>query len=56
MKNISRRLNDADLVKVIGKVIQVVGLIIEAQVQGVSIGDLCTHQNGKGETMNLLRK
>ena len=31
-----------DLVKVIGKVIQVVGLISEAQVQGVSIGDLCT--------------
>ena len=31
----------ADLVKVIGKVMQVVGLIIEAQVQGVSIGDLC---------------
>ncbi len=30
-----------DLVKVIGKVIQVVGLIIEAQVGGVSIGDLC---------------
>jgi len=32
----------ADLSKVIGKVIQVVGLITEAQVQGVSIGDLCT--------------
>lgn len=33
---------EADLVRVIGKVIQVVGLIIEAQVGGVSIGDLCT--------------
>jgi len=33
-----------DLVKVIGKVIQVVGLIIEAQVQGVSVGDLCSIQ------------
>ncbi|MDI6731478.1 MAG: flagellar protein export ATPase FliI [Candidatus Margulisbacteria bacterium] len=32
----------ADLVKVIGKVIQVVGLIIEAQVGGVSVGDLCS--------------
>lgn len=31
----------ADLVKVIGKVVQVVGLIIEAQVGGVSVGDLC---------------
>jgi flagellum-specific ATP synthase len=31
-----------DLVKVIGKVVQVVGLIIEAQVGGVSVGDLCT--------------
>ena len=33
-------------VKVIGKVIQVVGLIIEAQVQGVSIGDLCVVKLG----------
>jgi flagellum-specific ATP synthase len=32
----------AELVKVIGKVVQVVGLIIEAQVGGVSVGDLCT--------------
>lgn len=32
----------ADLVRVIGKVVQVVGLIIEAQVQGVSVGDLCS--------------
>ncbi|OGB90243.1 flagellar protein export ATPase FliI [candidate division WOR-1 bacterium RIFCSPHIGHO2_01_FULL_53_15] len=31
----------ADLVKVIGKIVQVVGLIIEAQVGGVSVGDLC---------------
>ncbi len=31
-----------DLVKVIGKVIEVIGLIIEAQLGGVSIGDLCT--------------
>ena len=32
----------ADLVQVIGKVSQVVGLVIEAQVGGVSIGDLCS--------------
>lgn len=31
-----------DLVKVIGKIVQVVGLIIEAQVGGVSVGDLCS--------------
>lgn len=31
----------AELVKVVGKVIHVVGLIIEAQVEGVSIGELC---------------
>lgn len=30
-----------DLLKVIGKVIQVVGLVVEARVQGVSIGELC---------------
>jgi flagellum-specific ATP synthase len=44
-----RTLERADLVKVIGKVIQVVGLIIEAQVQGVSIGDLCSIFIGKEE-------
>jgi len=32
----------SDLVRVIGKVVQVVGLIIEAQVGGVSVGDLCS--------------
>lgn len=32
----------AEMVKVIGKVVQVVGLIIEAQVGGVSVGDLCS--------------
>ena len=30
-----------DLLKVIGKVSHVVGLVIEAQVQGVSVGELC---------------
>jgi len=37
-----RAIERTDLVKVIGKVVQVVGLIIEAQVGGVSVGDLCT--------------
>ncbi|MGB9613090.1 MAG: EscN/YscN/HrcN family type III secretion system ATPase, partial [Candidatus Margulisiibacteriota bacterium] len=37
-----KAIDRADLVKVIGKVVQVVGLIIEAQVGGVSVGDLCT--------------
>ncbi|MFA6431461.1 MAG: EscN/YscN/HrcN family type III secretion system ATPase, partial [Candidatus Margulisiibacteriota bacterium] len=37
-----RVIDRTDLVRVIGKVVQVVGLIIEAQVGGVSVGDLCT--------------
>jgi flagellum-specific ATP synthase len=37
-----KAIDHADLVKVIGKVVQVVGLIIEAQVGGVSVGGLCT--------------
>lgn len=43
-----RAVEQADSVKVIGKVIQVVGLILEAQVQGVSIGDLCVISVDKG--------
>jgi len=37
-----KAVDKTDLVKVIGKVVQVVGLIIEAQVGGVSVGDLCS--------------
>ena len=37
-----RAIETAEMVKVIGKIIQVVGLIIEAQVGGVSVGDLCS--------------
>lgn len=37
-----RAVDRADLVRVIGKVVQVVGLIIEAQVGGVSVGDICS--------------
>lgn len=36
-----RAIQTVDIVKVVGKVIQVVGLVIEAQVQGVSVGELC---------------
>lgn len=43
-----RAVEQADSVRVIGKVIQVVGLILEAQVQGVSIGDLCVISIDKG--------
>ncbi len=35
-------IDQAKLIHVIGKVIKVVGLVIEAQVQGVSIGELCS--------------
>lgn len=37
-----RAIEQAEMTKVIGKVVQVVGLIIEAQVGGVSVGDLCS--------------
>ncbi len=33
-----------DVIKVVGKVVQVVGLVVEAQVQGVFIGELCIIQ------------
>ncbi len=45
-----RAVEQADSVRVIGKVIQVVGLILEAQVQGVSIGDLCVISVEKGKS------
>ncbi|MEK9657643.1 MAG: flagellar protein export ATPase FliI [bacterium] len=34
-------LDGLELVQVIGKVIQVIGLVVEAQVQGVEVGELC---------------
>jgi len=36
-----QELNKLDLLQVVGKVIQVVGLVVEAQVQGVSVGEVC---------------
>jgi len=35
------RLNQLDVLRVVGKVVQVVGLVVEAQVQGVFVGELC---------------
>jgi len=37
-----KAIENAELIKVVGKVVQVVGLVVEAQVQGVCIGELCT--------------
>ncbi|MFA5879501.1 MAG: flagellar protein export ATPase FliI [Candidatus Margulisiibacteriota bacterium] len=45
MINLSRyfkAVESAELVRIVGKVVQAVGLVIEAQVQGVSVGELCT--------------
>lgn len=39
-----RAIERADLTKVVGKVVQIVGLVVEAQVQGVFIGELCDIQ------------
>lgn len=44
MKHLDRyltALSRVDTLKVVGKVVQVVGLVVEAQVQGVFIGELC---------------
>ncbi len=37
-------LEKLDLLQIVGKVVKVVGLVVEAQVQGVSIGELCKIQ------------
>ena len=33
-------LADVDVVRIVGRVVKVVGLVIEAQIQGVSVGRL----------------
>lgn len=38
-----------DTVRVVGRVVKVVGLVIEAQIQGVSIGELCLIQVSGGD-------
>ncbi len=39
-----KQLEKLNLLQIVGKVVQVVGLVVEAQVQGVSIGELCKIQ------------
>ncbi len=41
LENYQNVIKKTNVLKVIGKVIQVVGLVVEAEVQGVSIGELC---------------
>ncbi len=36
-----KAIDKADLLRIVGKVVRVVGLVIEAQLQGVCIGELC---------------
>ena len=40
-----------DTLRVVGKVIQVVGLVVEAEVQGVSVGELCRVTVSKEESI-----
>lgn len=40
VENYIRAIERTELLRVVGKVVQVVGLIIEAQVQGVSVGEI----------------
>jgi flagellum-specific ATP synthase len=47
-----RTIEHTDLVKVVGKVSQIVGLIVEAQVQGVSINELCIIEVEENKTIN----
>lgn len=54
MINLSRyfkAIESTELVRIVGKVVQVVGLVIEAQVQGVSVGELCTIDIDDGKTI-----
>ena len=44
-----RAIHEAKLIKVVGKVVKIVGLVIEAQVQGVSVGELCTIQRAEND-------
>ena len=43
------RLKNIQLTKVVGKVVQVVGLVIECQVQGVFVGEFCRIEISKGK-------
>jgi len=54
IKKYSQSVENADPVKIIGKVIQAVGLVIEAQMQGVSVTELCTIFIEDGEEVREL--
>lgn len=47
-----KAINKAETIKVIGKVTQVVGLVVEAKVQGVFIGELCKIEIDKKTHIN----
>lgn len=44
-------LKHIDDIKIVGKVVQVVGLVVEAQVQGVFIGELCYIEISESESI-----
>jgi flagellum-specific ATP synthase len=44
-------IDKADLLQVVGKVVRVVGLVIEAQLQGVSVGELCRIELNRDKTI-----
>lgn len=46
-----KSLEKLDLLQVVGKVTQVIGLVVEAQVQGVSVGELCRIVVSKNKTV-----
>ena len=44
-----KAIEDVETIQVVGKVVKVIGLVIEAQIQGVSVGDLCMIELVHGE-------
>lgn len=48
-----KAIESADLIKVVGKVVQVVGLVVEAKVQGVSVGELCTIELDESKNISI---
>lgn len=46
-----KAIETTELIKVVGKVVQLVGLVVEAQVQGVSVGEVCTIELEEGKTI-----
>ena len=44
-----KAIEQLNTIQVVGRVVKVIGLVIEAQIQGVSVGDLCMIELGHGE-------